>query len=220
MAKVARIWCKKRDTNQVFQVTKMIAEREPPRIGVDLIMISEAEARKLQKQSADEKRQAAIDRRQAPVSKALAKLQLRQADVEFETAERAKLDAAIAAQQLASDQPHADVSGDPTPAASTLAAATDPNAVPETPEQVQARLDAQEAAGADGETGVVPDGYRDGLEEKSRPELYAVIDELKERGGDIKKQGTNAAIIAAIRATVPLVEAAEAEAVRQAEAAE
>lgn len=216
--KIVRMWCRKVGTDRVFQVTQKIAEREPPRIGADLIMISEQEARTLQAKSEKDKKQTSIDKRQAPISKALAQLQSRQADVEFEAEERAKLNAAIASQQKASGQPHTEVSGDPTPAASTMAAAIDPNLVPETPEQVAARLEAMDA-GADGETGAVPDGYRDELEGKNRSELMGIIDELKEQGAEITKKGTNKALVAAIRETRKLVAAAQADADRQAAAA-
>ena len=44
MAKILRTWVKVRGKDLVFQLTQKIAEREPPRLGVDLDIIPEKQA--------------------------------------------------------------------------------------------------------------------------------------------------------------------------------
>jgi hypothetical protein len=187
---IIRTWARVKGTNKVYQVTKQMAEREPPRIGVDMEIISEAEARKLQADAKRLKEQAAIDRRQGAVSKALAQARQKQVQAELEAQERAKYDAAIAAQNEASGTPHASIAK----AIENNAAAEDVM-LPETPEEVEARLEAAEVAAAGGEAGVIKE---DDLGEKTRNQLMAVIDaeELP-----IVKKGTKAALIVSIRET-------------------
>ena len=103
---IIRTWARVKGTNRVFQVTKQMAEREPQRLGVDMEIIPEALARKLQADARKIKEQAAIDRRQGAVSKALAKARQNQVQAELESQERAKYDAAVAAQNAASGTRH------------------------------------------------------------------------------------------------------------------
>jgi hypothetical protein len=219
--KVIRTWVRKRGTNKVFQLTPKMAEREPPRIDADLILIPEAEARKLQNKAAQDKKQAALDRHANRVSDAVKRARQRQAEIELAAQEREQYEKAIAAQEAASGQPAVEAPEPepqkvpPVPSGTMVVTEDDL----ETPEQAAARLDALEMAAAGGETGAVPDGYRDDLEGKKRAELFDIIDELNGRGGAIQKKGTNKALVAAIRETRTLVEAAEADAERQAAAA-
>ena len=187
---IIRTWARVKGTNKVFQVTKQMAEREPQRLGVDMEIIPEALARKLQADARKIKEQAAIDRRQGAVSKALAKARQNQVQAELESQERAKYDAAVAAQNAASGTPHVSIAK-----AVENNAAAEAAMVPETPEEVEARLEAAEAEAAGGEPGVIKE---DDLGEKTRNQLMAVIDaeELP-----IVKKGTKAALIVSIRET-------------------
>ena len=202
-----QIWVRKRGTKQVFQLTPQMAEHDPPR--EDLIEITKAEAMKLQKEHVAEKEQACIERRLKRASEAWRQRQAKQAVLENEAAalaeEKAALQQAMAAQQRVIDQ-----AGEAAEAeAAKLKDATayedlpeaDPADVaaagpPKTPEEIEAELAAKENAAAGGESGAV---RQDNLDELKRDGLMAAIDELKAKGVDIKKKGTNKALIAAIR---------------------
>ena len=184
---IIRTWARVKGTNKVFQVTKQMAEREPPRLGVDMEIISEALARKLQADAKRIKEQASIDRRQGAVSQALAKARQNQVQAELEAKEREQYEAAVAAQTASSKAPHVSTS----PAVATEV----DDLTPESPEEVEARLEAEEAAAAGGESGVIKE---DDLDEKTRNQLMAIIDaeELP-----IVKKGTKAALMVSIRET-------------------
>jgi|GEM_PF-6333626 len=205
MVEILRTWVKVRNKDVVFQLTRQMAEREPPRLGVDMDIITEAEARAIQKRAVKAKEQAAIDRRTSQVSKALEMARQQQIQAELEATQRKRYEAAVAAQQGAEI---------PVPPASVVpvqpAAVASFAIVPETPEQVEARLAAEEAAAVGGETGKIRE---DDLDEKNRKELFEII-ETEEL--PVKKAGNNKALVIAIRETRRLVQRAKDDAAKNA----
>ena len=172
-AKSLRIWVKIRNKDRVYQLTKQLAERTPPRIGVDMDIISEEEALEILKRSADTKQDAAIDRRQGEISKALLRSQQAQVNVELEAKKRKEYEKAVAAQ-----------------GGNTAESVPPIQETPKTPEQVMADMD-NESGSED--SGAIKE---DDLDEKKRSELFEIIDgeEL-----DVKKYGANKAVVVAIR---------------------
>jgi len=185
--RMLRTWVKVRGKDKVFQLTQKMAEREPPRIGVDLDIISEKEALKIMDRAATAKRQNSIDRRHGKVTNAVQKAQSRQIEVEREAKMREEYDAAVDAQDAAKDEAES---------------VTDE---PETPEEAEARLNE-----LDGEDGAIKE---DDLEENGRKALFAII-EAEEL--PVKKAGTNDALIIAIRESRKIVAQAMADADKQA----
>lgn len=188
--KLLRIWAKMRGKDRVYQVTKQIAEAIPPRIGVDMDIISEEEALAIQKRSAEAKQQASIDRRQGEISKALAVAKQNQVKVEIEAKQRKEYESAVAAQ-----------GGTPEPAVVPEIAPLQEE--PKTPEEVMADMDAE--SGSE-DSGAIKE---DDLDEKKRNELFDIIDK---EVLDVKKAGKKAALVIAIRESRKLVAKAVADA--------
>ena len=86
--KVLRTWVKVRGKDKVFQLTRQMAEREPPRIGIDMDIVSEQEALAIIARANTAKKQAALDRRHGAVSKALMEAEQNQVKVELEAQKR------------------------------------------------------------------------------------------------------------------------------------